>query len=331
MAQAPAHRRRRLEQRRSRHLCRPHAGVGRDDRRAAVRDEPRRQGREPGGRGGEARRGRRHGVQSRRRHAGRRRPAEFRAHGRRRQACASASPASRPARRPFWSTSRATIASSSSRARTATLTPEDVERAGDDLKTCDLISDPARGAARDRLRDDRLRQAARRQDRAQSGARGPRPRHGAGARRELPHAERDRARHPHQAAGRVGSRSRRRGAAASSDRASRRSSSRSARAARSSRRRRARGGSRRSRSRRSTPPAPATPSSAASPATSPPAFPSMRRSPRRPATPPSRSPGAGRRSPLRPRPSSKRSAPSSGERTRRRSRSPSPARGRGLG
>ncbi|MGA8587013.1 MAG: PfkB family carbohydrate kinase [Roseiarcus sp.] len=84
-------------------------------------------------------------------------------------------------------------------------------------------------------------------------------------------------------------------------------------------------------SRRSTPPAPATLSSAASPATSLPAFPSMRRSPKRAATPPSRSPGAGRRRPMRPRPSSKRSAPSSGERTRRRSRSPSPARGRGLG
>ena len=147
---------------------------------------------------------------------------------------------------------------------------------------------PARGAARDRLRDARLRQAARREDRAQPGARGPRSRHGASARRELPHAERDRARHPHRAAGRVGSRSRRRGAQPRRDRGSRRSSSPSAPAARSSRRRRARGGSRRSRSRRSTPPAPATPSSAASPATSPPAFPSTPRSPRRPATPPSR-------------------------------------------
>ena len=68
--------------------------VGRDDRRAALRDEFRRQGRQPGGRGGEARRRGRHGVEGRRRHARRGRDRQFRGARRRHEA-------RRPRRRPI--------------------------------------------------------------------------------------------------------------------------------------------------------------------------------------------------------------------------------------
>ena len=62
----------------------------------------------------------------------------------------------------------------------------------------DLRPDPAaaRSAARDGLCGDRLRQAPRRRDAAQPGARGRRPRSRAHPRRELPGAQRDRTRDP---------------------------------------------------------------------------------------------------------------------------------------
>ena len=139
MRKAPAHRRRRLEQRRSRHLCRPHAGLGRDDRRAALRDEPWRQGRQPGGRRGEARR--------RRSSWCRRSATTCWARACSRISRRSASTTRHVQRVAGQSTGTATILVNKSgdnfilivKGANGDLTPADVERAGDDLKACDLI------------------------------------------------------------------------------------------------------------------------------------------------------------------------------------------------
>ena len=184
----------------------------------------RRQGGQPGGRRGEARRGGRHGLEGRRRHAGRWRAAEFRE--------LRASTRAHVERVAGQSTGTATILVDKSGDNCILI----VKGANGDLhaggrrarrrRSQGLRPHPAaaRGPARDRLRGDRLRQAAWRQDGAQSGAGGSRPRHGARARRELSHAQRDRARHPDRAcrsSRKPKSPPRRR---PSSDRASRRSS-----------------------------------------------------------------------------------------------------------
>ena len=71
------------------------------------------------------------------------------------------------------------------------LLPADIERAAEDLKTCALILLQLEDPGRNRLCGDRVRQAARHRDAAQSRARGARPRPRADPGRDLPGAQRD--------------------------------------------------------------------------------------------------------------------------------------------
>ena len=188
------------------------------------------------------------------------------------------------------------------------LTPADVEAAGEDLKACDLILTQFEVPLDTVYAALAFGKSARRQDHAQPRARRPEPRHGQGAARELSDPERDRARHSDRHAGRNGGRDRRR--REEPRRARDRDGHRDPRRARLAARHRRglsadrAGQGRGGRIRRG----PATPSSAPSPAISPWGFRSRRLSNGRPFTPPIRSPNAGRRSRLRPRPSSRRSA-----------------------
>ena len=220
-AKTSAHRRRRVEQRRRRHLHRAHAGLGRDDRCAALRDELWRQGGEPGRGRGEARRRRRDGVEGRLRPARRERARQFRGAERRYDP-------RRPGRgsddrhrhHPGQSGGREFHPDRQGGERR----PCAGRRRGGDGRPQDLRPHPAaaRSTARDGLRDARIRQAPWRQDRAEPRPGAPHARSRQSAARELRRAERDRARHFDWPAGHHGGRDRRGGEKPDRGRSSRR-------------------------------------------------------------------------------------------------------------
>ena len=202
------------------------------------------------------------------------------------------------------------------------LSSADVDAASEALKACDLILLQLEIQLETAYEAIRFARKQRRQDRAEPGACPPQPRHGRRHAGELSRPQRIRARDPDRHGRGVGRRglSRR----AKPGEAGRRNGHRDAWRARfaAGDARRLADASPRSRFRPSTRPAPATPSSAASPAISPAASRSRRRSSRRPAIPPSQSPATARRNPIRPRPSSLRSAPDPGEGSRANGSSP---------